>query len=401
MNPFLGSLQPYPFTRIANLLEGLEPPPGKKLLRLSIGEPQHKTPAFILEALTNNLEGFSRYPATVGSQELREAILAWLTQRYALTTTGISVDNLLPVNGTREALFAIAQLLVDQRKPGDLVAMPNPFYQIYEGAALLAGAHPLFLNCSAENSYLPDFDAISARQWSDVQAIYICNPGNPSGAVMSKSQLTQLISLADQHDFVILSDECYSEIYQEENIPPTGLLEVCKDLGRNDFSRCLVFHSLSKRSNMPGFRSGFVAGDSKLIKAFLQYRTYHGCAMPEPIQIASIAAWGDEQHVLNNRQAYREKFAAILPILQEEFELQRPDASFYCWLNLNNDDQDFAKKLYQEESLIVVPGSYLARDTKSGNPGRNHIRLALVGSIDDCIEGAQRIVDCHRRQNSP
>lgn len=397
MTPFLGSLQPYPFARIAKLLEGLEATAQKKPLRLSIGEPQHKTAGFILDALTDNLEGFSRYPATVGSLELRESILGWLKQRYQLTDTGISVDNLLPVNGTREALFAIAQLLVNQSLSGKLVGMPNPFYQIYEGAASLAGAKPFFLNCNSTTGYLPNFDSVAAQHWSDMQMVYICNPGNPSGAVMSKSELEKLIALADQHDFVILSDECYSEIYQDESSPPLGLLEVCKEIGRNDFSRCLVFHSLSKRSNMPGFRSGFVAGDSSLIKAFLQYRTYHGCAMPEPIQKASIAAWSDEQHVLSNRQAYRDKFAAVLPVLQAEFDIQQPEASFYCWLELQVDDQAFAQKLYREENLIVVPGSYLARDTEAGNPGRNHIRLALVGNIDDCIEGAQRIVECHRR----
>lgn len=400
MNPFLGSLQPYPFARIAKLLEGVEANSQKKPLRLSIGEPQHKTPEFVLDALTNNLGGFSRYPATIGTSELRETILSWLTQRYGLESTDISIDNLLPVNGTREALFAIAQFLVDQTQPGKLVAMPNPFYQIYEGAALLAGAKPLFLNCMAENHYLPNFDAISSKQWSAIQMIYICNPGNPSGAVMPESELEKLILLADQHDFVILSDECYSEIYQDEDKPPVGLLETCKNIGRNDFSRCLVFHSLSKRSNMPGFRSGFVAGDNSLVQPFLQYRTYHGCAMPEPIQNASIAAWNDEQHVLDNRQAYRDKFAAVLPILQAEFDVDQPDASFYFWLSLREDDQEFAQRLYREENLIVVPGSYLARDTETGNPGRNHIRLALVGDMNDCIEGAQRIVECHRRQKS-
>lgn len=400
MNPFLGSLQPYPFARIAKLLEGVEPNPQKEALRLSIGEPQHKTSEFILDALTNNLDGFSRYPSTVGSAELRESILSWLSRRYGLDGTGITVDNLLPVNGTREALFAIAQLLVDQTQPGKLVAMPNPFYQIYEGAALLAGAKPLFLNCTAENRYLPDFDLVSAEQWSAIQMIYICNPGNPSGAVMPESELKKLILLADRYDFVILSDECYSEIYQNEGNPPAGLLEACKNMGRNDFSRCLVFHSLSKRSNMPGFRSGFVAGDKSLIQPFLQYRTYQGCAMPEPVQHASIAAWNDEQHVAANRQAYRDKFAAVLPILQDEFTIGQPEASFYCWLNLQADDQDFAHQLYRDENLIVVPGSYLARDTEAGNPGRNHIRLALVGDIDDCVEGAQRIIDCVRRQKA-
>lgn len=396
MNPFLGSLQPYPFARIAKLLDGLEANSHKKPLRLSIGEPQHRTPAFILDALTNNLDGFSRYPATLGSSELRETILAWLSQRYALTDTKLSIDNLLPVNGTREALFAIAQFLVDQTAADPRVAMPNPFYQIYEGAALLAGAKPLFLNCTAENGYIPALEDITEAEWTSIQAIYICNPGNPSGAVMSKAYLAQLVELADRFDFVILSDECYSEIYQDENCPPVGLLEVCKDLGRDDFSRCIVFHSLSKRSNMPGFRSGFVAGDQNLIQAFLQYRTYHGCAMPEPIQHASIAAWRDEQHVRNNRQAYREKFNAVLPILQQEFDVDLPDASFYFWLKLKCDDQNFAQQLYTQENLIVVPGSYLARDSETGNPGVNHIRLALVGDINECIEGAKRIVHCHQ-----
>jgi N-succinyldiaminopimelate aminotransferase len=400
MNPFLSSLNPYPFNRISNLLDGVIADPTKRPLRLSIGEPQHKTPEFILNALTGNLKGFSRYPETIGTMELREAILNWLIARFDLADTGISVDNLLPVNGTREALFAVAHFLVDQSASNPRVAMPNPFYQIYEGAALLSGAQPLFINCTAENGYLPDFSGVTDEQWSAVQALYICNPGNPAGAVMSIEQMLRLIELADRHDFIILGDECYSEIYWDEESPPPGLLEACRSVGRNDFSRCLVFHSLSKRSNMPGFRSGFVAGDRKLIKPFLEYRTYHGCAMPEPIQKASVAAWLDEDHVRENRLMYRQKFAAVLPLLRDNFSFTQPEAGFYLWLDLQRDDEQFAQMLYREENLIVVPGSYLARDTATGNPGRNHLRLALVGNLEECAEGTQRLVDCYRRHQS-
>ncbi len=396
MTPYLELLQPYPFTRIANLLREIVPNPEKAPLRLSIGEPQHPTPGFIQQALVDHMQGFSRYPETVGSLELRQAILDWLTVRYQLGSTRLSVEHLLPVNGTREALFAVAQLLAD-RQPCALVAMPNPFYQIYEGAALLAGLQPLFLNCPADQGYLPDLDAVSPAQWQEVQMIYICNPGNPSGAIMPPTMLQRLLELADRHDFVILSDECYSEIYPDENQPPPGLLEVCRQLGRDDFARCLVFHSLSKRSNMPGFRSGFVAGDAGLIKSFLQYRTYHGCAMPQPIQQASISAWRDEAHVLANRQAYNAKYQAVQPAITKAFGVQRPQAGFYFWLNLKQDDQDFAQRLYREENLILVPGSYLARDTPAGNPGRNHVRLALVGELGQCIEGINRLVACHAR----
>ncbi len=399
MNPDLELLQPYPFARLAELLANVVPNESLKPLRLSIGEPQHGTPHFISQALTENLDGYSRYPETAGSEELRNTIKEWLSRRYGLDNTFLTHTSILPVNGTREALFAIAQLIIDRTKSRPLVGMPNPFYQIYEGAALLAGAQPLFLNCTRENSYLADLGSVEEVVWQDVQLVYICNPGNPSGVVMSSKYLQHLLHLADKHDFAVISDECYAELYYHPNPPPTGLLEVCREIGRTDFSRCLVFHSLSKRSSVPGLRSGFVAGDASLIQRFLQYRTYHGSAMPLPTQMASCAAWQDESHVQQNRDAYAAKYTAVLPILQEVFAIDRPQAGFYFWLNLGVDDQEFTRTLYQQENLVVLPGSYLARETTAGNPGKNHIRLALVGSLEDCVDGAERLVRCYQNFN--
>ena len=387
----MSNLQPYPFERLATLFSGITPTADKHEILLSIGEPRHTTPGFIAEALLEHLHGLSRYPLTRGSEELRAAICAWLTTRFQLPAGSLDpAANTLPVNGTREALFAIAQCIVD-RTARPLVAMPNPFYQIYEGAALLAGAEPYYMNTTPATAYRPDLDAVPATVWSRCQLVYICTPGNPSGAVMPVQQLQQLIKLADEHDFVIASDECYAEIYPDGTAPPPGLLQAAALMGRDDYRRCLVFHSLSKRSNAPGLRSGFVAGDRKLIDHFLRYRTYHGCAMPPATQAASIRAWQEEQHVAENRRLYDEKFRAVVDILSPHLELQAPAAGFYLWPQTPIDDTDFARELWSQQHVKVLPGSYLSRDTGDGNPGQRHVRMALVAPLEDCVEAARRI----------
>jgi N-succinyldiaminopimelate aminotransferase len=394
MNPDLSLLQPYPFERLAKLFEGMSTSPGLHEIALSIGEPRHPTPGFITEAVIEHLHGLSRYPLTRGTAELREAIADWLQQRFNLDDTGIDPDSqVLPVNGTREALFAFAQCVID-RSNRPLVAMPNPFYQIYEGAALLAGAEPYFMNTTLETGYRPDLDAVPASTWSRCQLVYICTPGNPSGAVMPVEQLQQLIELADRYDFVIASDECYSEIYPPDNTPPPGLLQAAHSMGRKDYRRCMVFHSLSKRSNAPGLRSGFVAGDAALMKGFLRYRTYHGCAMPPATQAASIRAWRDEHHVEENRRQYHAKFAAMVDVLAPVLDVQAPDAGFYLWPRTPIADDVFARRLREQQHVTVLPGSYLSRDTDTGNPGSNHVRMALVAPLEDCVEAAIRIKAC-------
>lgn len=387
----MSNLQPYPFERLATLFSGITPTRDKHEILLSIGEPRHPTPGFIAEALLEHLHGLSRYPLTRGSEELRAAICDWLTTRFQLPAGSLDpTGNTLPVNGTREALFAFAQCIVD-RTERPLVAMPNPFYQIYEGAALLAGAEPYYMNTTPATGYRPDLDAVPAMVWARCQLVYICTPGNPSGAVMPVQQLQQLIKLADEHDFVIASDECYAEIYPDGTAPPPGLLQAAALMGRDDYRRCLVFHSLSKRSNAPGLRSGFVAGDRKLIEHFLRYRTYHGCAMPPATQAASIRAWQDEQHVAENRRLYDEKFSTVVDILSPHLELQAPAAGFYLWPQTPIDDTDFARELWSQQHVKVLPGSYLSRDTGDGNPGQRHVRMALVAPLEDCMEAAQRI----------
>lgn len=391
MNPDLARLQPYPFQRMARLHAGVTPPAGMETIRLSIGEPRHPTPGFISEALIEHLHGLSVYPSTRGSDKLRDAIAAWLSRRFGLPAASLDAQrHILPVNGTREALFAVAQCLVD-RSAEALVLMPNPFYQIYEGAALLAGAEPYFLNTHAGNGYLPDIGAVPESVWRRCQLIYLCSPGNPTGQVVGLPVLQELIELALRHEFVIVSDECYSEIYQDENQPPPGLLAAAAAMGNDAYRQCLVFHSLSKRSNAPGLRSGFVAGDARLIEAFLLYRTYHGCAMPPATQDASVRAWQDERHVVENRRLYREKFAAVTDILAPVLDVQAPPASFYLWPRTPIDDQDFSRRLYQQQNVIVLPGSYLSRDTPAGNPGSNQVRMALVAPLDECVEAAWRI----------
>ncbi len=397
MNLDLKQLQPYPFQKISTLLEGISPA-NKPMLSLAIGEPKHPTPCIILDALRSNLAGFSNYPLTKGSDELRESISAWLTRRFNLPENSIAPNkHVLPVNGTREALFSFAQAVIDKESAYPKILMPNPFYQIYEGAALLAGAKPVYLPCTAEHGFNPDFDAVSDKTWDECQLLYLCSPGNPTGAVVNETQIKKLLKLSEKHDFIIASDECYSEIYFDENNPPVGLLEVADKVGNTNFKRCVVFHSLSKRSNAPGLRSGFVAGDAQILEQFLLYRTYHGCAMSPPIQAASIAAWNDEAHVLANRDEYRKKFDAVLEILTPIMDVKKPDASFYLWAGLDEktclDDETFTREIYQQQHLKVVPGSYLSREVDGYNPGKNRIRLALVATLNECIESAERISD--------
>ena len=391
MNPDLARLQPYPFERLAKLHAGVAPPATLAPIHLSIGEPRHPAPGFIAEALIEHLHGLSHYPTTRGVEGLRSTIADWLVRRFQLPSGSLDpARHILPVNGTREALFAVAQCLVDRTKH-PLVMMPNPFYQIYEGAALLAGAEPCFINGSADSGYLPAFESIDDNTWDRCQLLYICSPGNPSGAVIDLPTLQSLIERAERHDFIIVSDECYSEIYLDEAAPPPGLLQAAAALGNDSYRRCLVFHSLSKRSSVPGLRSGFVAGDAALIEAFFRYRTYHGCAMPPATQDASIRAWADEQHVAENRRLYREKFAAVIDILGPVLEFAAPPAGFYLWPRTPVDDERFARALLEQQNIIVLPGSYLSRDTRHGNPGRNHVRMALVAPLDECREAAWRI----------
>ena len=391
MTPNLKYLHPYPFEKLAQLKQGITPPVEKSPIVLSIGEPAHVTPRFIEEAILNHIKGLSNYPTTKGILELRHSISTWLAKRFNIPVEYINSESqVLPVSGTREALFSFAQCVVDATvKP--VVVMPNPFYQIYEGAALLAGAETYFLNTLAEDNYLPDFDAVPEAIWQRCQLIYICSPGNPSGAVMSQVDYEKLLRLAEKYDFVIASDECYSELYDDESNPPVGLLESAYRMGNTSFKRCVVFHSLSKRSNAPGLRSGFVAGDADILGQYFQYRTYHGCAMPLPTQQASIKAWLDETHVIENRRLYREKFAAFIEILSDVCDINKPPAGFYVWLKTPIADTDFAQKLFAQENITVLPGSYLSRDFAGLNPGVNYVRIALVAPLADCITAAHRI----------
>ena len=393
MNPDLDQLQPYPFEKLAQLKAGLVPL-DKAHIALSIGEPKHQPPGFVLEELLTHLHGLANYPLTKGRLELRSAIATWLTRRFTLPEGSIDPErHVLPVAGTREALFAFAQAVVDRHAPQAKVLCPNPFYQIYEGAALLAGARPWFLNCTEASGFLPDLDAVPAQVWQECQLFYLCSPGNPTGAVAPLDYLQRLIKLADEHDFIIASDECYSELYFDEASPPPGLLQAAAALGRNGYERCVVFHSLSKRSNLPGLRSGFVAGDAEVLKRFLLYRTYHGCALPPPTQAASIKAWQDESHVQANREIYRKKFDAVLAILEPVMEVSRPDAGFYLWAKTPGSDTDFARELFARQHITVLPGSYLSREAHGINPGAGRVRMALVAELDECIEAAERICE--------
>ncbi|MCF5165253.1 succinyldiaminopimelate transaminase [Pseudomonas congelans] len=391
MNNAMQLLQPYPFEKLRALLAGVTPNPEKRPVALSIGEPKHRSPDFVAKALADNLDQMAVYPTTLGIPALREAIAGWCSRRFGVPQGWIDpARNVLPVNGTREALFAFTQTVVNSSDDG-LVISPNPFYQIYEGAAFLAGAQPHYLPCLSEKGFNPDFDAVSADIWKRCQILFLCSPGNPTGALIPLETLKKLIALADEHDFVIAADECYSELYFDEQTPPPGLLSACVELGREDFKRCVVFHSLSKRSNLPGLRSGFVAGDAEILKAFLLYRTYHGCAMPVQTQLASIAAWNDEEHVRANRDLYREKFAAVLDILTPVLDVQRPDGGFYLWPNVGTDDAAFCRDLFVDQHVTAVPGSYLSREVDGVNPGAGRVRLALVAPLAECIEAAERI----------
>jgi N-succinyldiaminopimelate aminotransferase len=389
MNSELDLLQPYPFEKLRQLFTGLNPDSSLAAITLGIGEPQHPAPEFVLQALRENLDLLAKYPQTLGIGELRQTAARWTTQRFGLP--GLDADSqLIPVTGTREALFAIAQAVVNRdHKP--LVIAPNPFYQIYEGAALLAGAELKLLNCTAENNFAPDFDDISDEEWQRCQLLFLCSPGNPTGAVLSENILVKLIQLSIEHDFVIASDECYSEIYQDEDSPPVGLLQACVSAGNLDFKNCLIFQSLSKRSNLPGLRSGFVAGDADILKKFMLYRTYQGCAMPPHHQVASVAAWSNEEHVRENRIQYRLKFDAVLTELNGVLELRRPSASFYLWPQTPIADTDFAAGLYEQKNLTVLPGRFLGRECEGGNPGAGHVRMALVASVEQCTQAARRI----------
>jgi N-succinyldiaminopimelate aminotransferase len=394
MNPQLELLQPYPFERLRALFDDLVASPRHTPIALSIGEPRHPSPPFVLDCLAQHLDKLANYPATRGIDALREEIAGWLTRRFALRAVD-PARQVLPVNGTREALFAFAQAVVSPGSGGSVLS-PNPFYQIYEGAALLAGARPEYIDCRPERGFLPDFDAVTAEQWQRCQLLYICSPGNPSGAVLPLATLQQLVRLAEEHDFIIASDECYSEIYFDEQQPPPGLLQACAAMGAHDYPRCVVFHSLSKRSNLPGLRSGFVAGDARVLEQFLSYRTYHGCAMPLHHQLASIAAWQDEAHVVDNRRRYRDKFDAVLAILGGSLAVTRPDAGFYLWPATPVPDTDFARALLRDYNVTVLPGRFLARDAGRGNPGEGRVRMALVAEHAECLEAAERIADCVR-----
>ena len=389
MNSRLSQLQPYPFEKLRALLAGLKPT--GKPIALSIGEPQHATPELIRHALTTHLDGLSVYPTTAGSDRLRETIAAWFTRRYGLKALDPRTQ-VLPVNGTREALFAFGQAVIDPSRSRPAVVSPNPFYQIYEGAALLGGAEPLFLNQTEANGFALDLDSLTDEQWARTQLLYVCSPANPSGRVLTLDEWRALFDRSDRYGFAIASDECYSEIY--DDWPPLGALDAARRLGRDSFPNLVVFNSLSKRSNAPGLRSGAVAGDAKLLERFLLYRTYHGCAMSLAVQHASIAAWNDEAHVEDNRRQYREKFDTLVPMLRPVLHASKPEAGFYVWARVpGGDDEAFARGLFATWNVTVLPGQYLARDAHGANPGRGYVRMALVPPLADCVEAARRILE--------
>jgi N-succinyldiaminopimelate aminotransferase len=391
VNPRLELLAAYPFERLAKLKGGVVPPAKLPHIAMSIGEPKHAPPAFVRAALERNLGRLDSYPATIGLPETRAACAGWLARRF-----GTRVDPetmVLPVTGTREALFSFVQAAVNANGAGSrpVVAMPNPFYQIYEGAALLAGAEPVFIDATAANRFQPDLDSVPPDVWRRCQVLVLCSPGNPTGAVLSLDYLQAALELAEKYDFVIASDECYAELYRDEDAPPPSLLQAALAAGRESFQRCITFHSLSKRSSVPGLRSGFVAGDPAIVRPYLLYRTYHGCAMPVPTQLASIAAWNDDAHAAHNRALYREKFAKVLPILAPLLDVREPDGAFYLWPDVQRDDEAFTRELFETQNLTILPGSYLARDSRAGNPGRNRVRISLVAPVAECVTAAERI----------
>jgi N-succinyldiaminopimelate aminotransferase len=392
MNPRLAKLQPYPFEKLRALIADVAPNPALGAINLSIGEPKHPTPELVRSALAGALGGLAAYPATAGLPALREAIAEWLATRYALPAVDPATQ-VLPVNGSREALFAFAQALIDPQGGRALVACPNPFYQIYEGAALLAGATPVFLNSRAASGFRVDPDALPGPTWRDVQLLYVCSPGNPTGTVLRLEEWKRLFEFSDRYGFAIASDECYSELYYGGQSPPLGALEAAHRLGREGFPRLVVFSSLSKRSNAPGMRSGFVAGDAALLKGFLLYRTYHGSAMNAAVQHASIAAWRDEMHVRENRRLYAEKYRAVLPLVKPPLQTYLPEGGFYLWMRVPIDDRDFARMLHRDYNVLVLPGSFLARDWQGENPGQGYVRVALVAPLAECVEALRRMTE--------
>jgi len=391
VNGRLDLLAAYPFERLARLKSGITPPANLPHIAMSIGEPKHAPPAFVIEALRRELGKLDSYPVTAGLPETRSSFAAWLARRFKVKVSAETM--VLPVNGTREALFSFVQAIVStggtSSKP--VVAMPNPFYQIYEGAALLAGAEPVFLNTTAAGRFQPDLDAVPAEIWKRCAILFLCTPGNPTGAVLSLEFLRHALKLAEKYNFVVASDECYAELYRDENAPPPSLLQAALADGNTSFERCMVLHSLSKRSSVPGLRSGFVAGDPNLIKPYLLYRTYHGCAMPVPTQLASITAWDDDAHAAANRELYREKYRRVIPILAPVLDVVEPDGAFYLWPDVKRDDEAFTRDLYATQNLTILPGSYLARDSRAGNPGKQRVRISLVAPVEECVVAAQRI----------
>lgn len=398
MNPYLDRLLPYPFERLNALKSGVIPNPDYSAVMLSIGEPKHPPPDFVVSLLADAdrlRADLASYPATRGGDVLREAIATWLQSRFGAVTD--PATQILPVSGTREALFSFAQAVLSGRS-GALAVLPNPFYQTYEGAALLRGADVRFVNCGLDTDYLPDYRALSDGEWQRCELLYLCSPGNPTGRTLPLSELMWLLEQADRHDFIIAADECYSEIFADESSPPAGLLEAAARTGREDYRRCVVFHSLSKRSNLPGLRSGFVAGDPRVLADYFKYRTYHGCAMPNHVQAASAAAWGDEEHVVANRAEYRRKFQLVTPILESVLPVKAPEGGFYHWAATPEDDQTFARELFAARNITVLPGSFLGREANGLNPGRNHVRIAWVAPADQCVAAAERIASWIRER---
>jgi len=392
MNPRLGLLQPYPFERLRALLAGATPPAGLRPISLGLGEPQHPTPALVKEALAANLAGLARYPVTLGLPELRTAVSEWLARRHGVPPPD-PAKQVIPVNGSREGIFSIAQAVLDPGEKEALVAIPNPFYQVYEGSTLLAGAKPYFINALAANNLRPDWDAVPQSAWARVRMMYVCSPSNPHGRVMTLEDWTRVFDLSERHGFIVVSDECYSEIYFDEARAPLGALAAARRLGRDSYPRLVVLGSLSKRSSAPGLRSGYAAGDAALLQRYMAYRTYHGAAMSNAVQMASIAAWRDEAHVIENRRLYREKFAAFFERVNPVLPLAMPEAAFYFWAQVGADDVSFTRDLFAETHITVLPGSYIAREANGVNPGRGYVRMALVSTVEDAVEAAERVRD--------
>lgn len=396
MNPALARLGSYPFERLARLLEGTQPPRALAHIAMSIGEPRHAPPPGVIKALRAAADRLDTYPATRGLPELRAAAATMLARNTLPPGTRFDPDSqLLPVNGTREALFAFVQSAVDRARGAGqpLVAMPNPGYQVYEGAAILAGAAPLYMDATPGNGFLPDLEAVSAAQWDRCAVLVLCSPGNPAGGVHGLPWLRRALELADRHDFLVAADECYADLYLDESQPPPSLLRAALEAGHGGYERCIVFRSLSKRSSVPGLRSGIVAGDATVLKDFLRYRTYHGSAMPLPTQFASLAAWGDEAYVVANRAMYRAKFAKVLPVLRERYDVPEPAGGFYLWPDVGGDDAAFARRLHERQHVTVLPGSFMGRDAGRGNPGAGRVRISLVPALDDCVEAAWRMLE--------